>query len=78
MNVINLMKKLGGEVLANKARVVVDGKIVIIGRLIGDEWEPTLEGLDLEARTNTAQSIAEEAAPVAKPEPKKSNARKAV
>lgn len=52
MNVLRLMKKLDGEVLANKARANVNGKVVIIGRLINGEWEPTAEGAALEAELN--------------------------
>ncbi len=52
MSVLQLMKKLGGEVLANKVRANVNGKVVIIGRLINGEWEPTAEGAALEAELN--------------------------
>ena len=41
MNVLDLLSRLGGEILSNKARAMVDGKIVILARLNGDEWEYT-------------------------------------
>lgn len=83
MNVDKLLKKFGGQVLANKARIEKDGKIIIIARLIDNEWEPTLEGLELEAHNNTAEyeaeaeveAVVEEAKPAGLA--KKPNARKA-
>jgi hypothetical protein len=44
MNVIDLMTRLGGEFLANKARATVDGKIVILARLVEHDWVYTEEG----------------------------------
>ena len=38
MNVIDLLTRLNGEVLSNKARAVVDGKIVILARMNGADW----------------------------------------
>jgi protein required for attachment to host cells len=44
MNIHDLLDRLGGEILSNKARAVVDGKIVILARMNGDEWVYTDEG----------------------------------
>jgi len=38
MNVIDLTTRLGGEFLANKARATVDGQIVILARLVEQDW----------------------------------------
>jgi hypothetical protein len=58
MNVIDLMVRLGGETLNNKVRVVVDGKIVVLARMIGTEWEYTPEGQEL-ANKHSNQVVAE-------------------
>ena len=47
MNVLDLLARLGGEILSNKARAVVDGKIVILARMNGNDWEYTPEGQEL-------------------------------
>ena len=47
MNVIDLTTRLGGEFLANKARATVDGKIVILARLVEHDWVYTEEGQNL-------------------------------
>jgi hypothetical protein len=47
MNILELLERLGGEILSNKARAVVDGKIVILARMDGAEWVYTTEGQDL-------------------------------
>ena len=55
MNVHDLLERLGGEVLSNKARAVVDGKIVILARMDGADWVYTPEGQDLaNAHSNAA------------------------
>lgn len=58
MNVLDLLTRLGGEVLSNKARATVDGKIVILARLTGTEWEYTPEGQEL-ANKHSNQAVAE-------------------
>lgn len=58
MNVIDLLARLNGEILSNKARAMVDGKIVILARLNGEEWEYTPEGQDL-ANAHSNQVVAE-------------------
>jgi hypothetical protein len=47
MNVIDLTTRLGGEFLANKARATVDGQIVILARLVEQDWVYTEEGQNL-------------------------------
>jgi hypothetical protein len=55
MNVLDLLARLGGEILSNKARAVVDGKIVILARMNGNDWEYTPEGQALaDAHSNAA------------------------
>lgn len=50
MNVETLLSRLGGEILANKARAVVDGSIVILARLDGANWVWTDAGQQLMAK----------------------------
>lgn len=47
MNVLDLLARLGGEILSNKARATVDGKIVILARMDGNNWVYTPEGQEL-------------------------------
>ena len=55
MNVLDLLDRLGGEILSNKARAMVDGKIVILARMNGADWEYTPEGQELaNAHSNAA------------------------
>jgi hypothetical protein len=58
MNVIELLDRLNGEVLSNKARAVIDGKIVILARMVGADWEYTPEG-QLLADAHSNQVVAE-------------------
>lgn len=58
MNVIDLLARLGGEILSNKARAVVDGNIVILARLNGADWEYTELGQEL-ANQHSNQVVAE-------------------
>ena len=67
MNIIDLLARLNGEILSNKARAVVDGKIVILARMEGVDWVYTPEGQDL---ANLHSNLAAE-------EPKPTRARKA-
>jgi hypothetical protein len=66
MNVLDLMNALGGEILANKARATYNGKIVILGRLVGHEWEPTDIARVISAEVNTAESNRKKSAPKVK------------
>ena len=61
MNALSLMERLGGETLNNKIRAIVDGKIVVLARMIGTEWEYTPEGQEL-ANAHSNQVVAESAA----------------
>jgi len=47
MDVHELLARLGGEVLANKARATIDGEIVVLARLSGEDWEYTDKGQEL-------------------------------
>jgi|OM-RGC.v1.033958122 hypothetical protein len=47
-----LIDRLGGEIVANKGRVVVDGKVVIVARFIGTELVYTDEGRDVATQEN--------------------------
>lgn len=62
MNVIDLLTRLNGEVLSNKARAVVNGKIVILARMNGADWEYTPEGQEL-ANQHSNEVAAEAKAP---------------
>jgi hypothetical protein len=60
MNVLDLLTRLGGEILSNKARAVVDGKIVILARMNGNDWVYTDEGQALaNEHSNAAAEEAE-------------------
>ena len=55
MNIHDLLARLGGEILSNKARAVVNGKIVILARMNGNDWVYTDEGQALaNAHSNAA------------------------
>jgi hypothetical protein len=47
MNALELMSRLGGETLNNKIRANIDGKIVILARLVEHDWVYTEEGQTL-------------------------------
>ena len=47
-----LIDRLGGEIVANKGRVVVDGKVAIVARFIGTELVYTDEGRDVATQEN--------------------------
>ena len=67
MDVNNFIKEHGGEILANKLRIHHSGKVVIVARLAGEEWEPTEEGAKLEHELNMRKEAKK---PAAKPAPK--------
>jgi len=69
MTALELMERLGGEIVMNRVRVVVDGKVVVVAILNGTEWEATEEGTDL--MNLHSNLVVEEAAVVAKPTRKK-------
>jgi hypothetical protein len=69
MNALELMKRLGGEILNNKVRAIIDGEIVILARLNDQEWEFTDKGQEL---ANLHSNLAvDEAAAADKPSRKK-------
>lgn len=47
MNALELMERLGGEILNNKVRAIIDGEIVILARLNDQDWEFTDKGQEL-------------------------------
>jgi hypothetical protein len=61
MNVLDLLTRLGGEILSNKARAVVDGKIVVLARMNGNDWVYTDEGQAL-ANEHSNAAVEEAAA----------------
>lgn len=65
MNALDLMARLGGEVLNNKIRAHVDGALVIIARLEDQDWVLTDRGILL-ANEHSNLAAAEAAAPATK------------
>ena len=45
MTALELMERLGGEVLNNKIRVYIEGEIVIVARLEDQDWVLTDRGV---------------------------------
>lgn len=69
ITVESLVAKLGGYTLNNKARVTVDGKSIVVGRMGPDGYVMTPEGAELaalEERTIDVAPVAETAAPKAR------------
>ena len=60
MDVLELMNRLGGEVLSARVRANVDGKIVVIGRMEGDKYVFTEAGQAL-ANVHSNLKVAEQA-----------------
>ena len=73
MHPIELMERLGGEILNNKVRATTDGEIVILARLEGQVWEFTDKGQEL-ANLHSNLAVDEAAAAAAKPARKKTSA----
>tara|TARA_R110000822_G_scaffold40315_3_gene109737 strand:- start:1824 stop:2069 length:246 start_codon:yes stop_codon:yes gene_type:complete len=67
MNVLKFLAETSGEILANKGRVTHNGKIIIVARLIDNEWEPTEAGVKLETELNIAKAEKEAAKPKVAP-----------
>jgi uncharacterized membrane protein len=76
MDILELLSRLGGEVLANKARATIDGEIVILGRLVGEEWELTEKGQEL--ANLHSNLVVDEAAAAAAGKPARKKAAPAV
>lgn len=55
MTVEQLLAHMGGYILSNKARVKVDGKEVVIGRLMGQSWVFTDAGQKLATQPPEAE-----------------------
>jgi hypothetical protein len=70
MNIHDLLARLGGEILSNKARAVVDGKIVILARMNGNDWVYTDEGQAL-ANAHSNAAVEEVAAQEVAAKPKR-------
>lgn len=47
MTALELMERLGGEILNNKVRATIDGEIVILARLNDQDWVFTDRGQEL-------------------------------
>jgi hypothetical protein len=61
MNALDLMARLGGEILNNKIRAYIEGEIVIIARLEDQDWVLTDRGILL-ANEHSNLAVAEAAA----------------
>jgi hypothetical protein len=69
MTALELMERLGGEILSNKVRANIDGEIVILARLNDQDWVFTDKGQEL---ANLHSNLAvDEAAAAGKPSRKK-------
>lgn len=66
MTVTELLDRLGGSVLSNKARVAHNGVSVVVARLAGADWIWTPEGQAIAASLATPVAIA---APTPAPAP---------
>jgi hypothetical protein len=55
MTALELMERLGGEILNNKIRVYIEGEIVIVARLDDQDWVLTDRGILL---TNEHSNLA--------------------
>lgn len=63
MEALELMERLGGEILANKIRARIDGEIVIIADMSEEnEWVYTDQGQEL-ANEHSNLAVGEAAAP---------------
>lgn len=65
MNALDLMARLGGETLNNKIRAIIDGEIVILARMEGQDWVYTDRGQEL-ANLHSNLAADEAAAPKAR------------
>ena len=44
MNALDLMARLGGEILGHKIRATIDGEIVVLAKLNDQSWDLTEKG----------------------------------
>lgn len=67
MNALDLMARVGGEILSHKIRVTINGEIVVLAKLNGNDWELTEKG---QALANEQSNVAEvDATPKARKKP---------
>jgi hypothetical protein len=71
MNALDLMARLGGEILNNKVRAHIEGEIVIIARLVDQDWILTERGILL---ANEHSNLAVEEAAAASTKTRKKEA----
>jgi hypothetical protein len=74
MTVFDLMERLGGEILMNRIRVMIDGKIVTVAVLNDQEWEYTEAGQAL-YNEHSNLAVEEAAAEVATTKTRKTKAQ---
>ena len=65
MNALELMERIGGEVLGHKIRAVINGEIVVIARMEDTNWALTEQGQEL-ANQHSNEVAAEGKAPRAR------------
>ena len=70
MTALELMERLGGEILNNKVRATIDGEIVILARLNDQDWVFTEKGQEL-ANMHSNLAVDEAAAEAAAPKTRK-------
>lgn len=75
MTALDLMERLGGEIVMNRIRAMIDGKIVVVAILNGTDWEYTEAG---QALYNEHSNLAVEEAKPAITRKKKSAAVESV
>ena len=66
MNALNLMERLGGEILGHKIRAMIGGEIVVVARMEGTDWVLTEQGQTL-ANDHSNQVVTEQDSKAAKP-----------
>lgn len=71
MNALDLMARLGGEILNNKVRAHIEGEIVILARLVDQDWVLTERGILL-ANEHSNLAVEEAAATATKTRKKES------
>ena len=71
MNALDLMARLGGEILAHKIRARIEGEIVVLAKLDGQDWVLTEKGQIL---ANEQSNLVVKEAPAVKTRKKLSSA----
>ena len=62
MNPLDLMKRLNGQILGHKIRATINGEIVVLAKLEGQDWQLTEKGQVL--ANEQSNVVAAEVAPV--------------